>query len=71
MNLPRPENQFLSELTILRDNKIPFFATSKGPIEYVGKYYVRDDLESEMMSSKWKVFSFKNQISPEKNKRLP
>ena len=50
---------------------IPFFATSKSPIEYIGKDDVRDDLETEMMSSKWKVFSFKNQISPKKNKRLP
>ena len=36
-NLPRPRNQFSSDLTILRDNTIPFFATSKSPIEYIGK----------------------------------
>ena len=67
----RPKSQFSSDLTISRDNTIPFFAISKGPIEYIGKYNVRDDLETEMMSSRWKVFCFKNQIPLEKIKNLP
>ena len=29
VNLPRPKNQFSSDLTISRDNAIPLFATSK------------------------------------------
>ena len=71
VDLPRPKSQFSSDLTISRDNTIPFFATSKNPIEYIGKYNVRDDLETEMMSSRWKVFCFKNQIPLEKIKNLP
>ena len=71
INLPRPRNQFSSDLTISRDNTILFFAASKSPIEYIGKYNVRDDLEIAMMSSRWKVFCFKNQIPLEKIKNLP
>ena len=71
VNLPRSKNQFSSDLTILRDNAIPLFATSKSPIEYIGKYNVLDDLETEMMSSRWKVFCFKNRIPLEKIKNLP
>ena len=71
MNLPHLKNQFSSDLTILRDNRIMYFATSISPIEYVGKYNVRDDLETEMMSSRWKVLCFKNQIPLEKIKNLP
>ena len=64
VNLPRPKNQFSSDLTISQDNAIPFFATSKNLVEYIGKHNVRDDLETEMMSSRWEVFCFKNQIPP-------
>ena len=71
VNLPRPKNQFSSDLTISRDDTIPFFATSKSPIEYSGKYNIRDDLETEMMSSRWKVFRFNNQIPMYKVKNLP
>jgi len=67
VNLPRPKNQFSTDLTISRENTIPFFATSKGPIEYV-KYNVRDDVESEMMASRWNMFQFSNQITADKIK---
>ena len=71
VNLPRPKNQFSTDLKITRDNTIPFFATSKSPIEYVSKYNFKDDRETEMMSSRWNVFTFNKQISPEKMKNLP
>ena len=71
VNLPCPKNQFLSDLTVSRDNKIPFFATWKSPIEYIAKYSLRDHLETGMMFSRWKVFCFKNKISLEKNRNLP
>ena len=70
MNLPHPKNQFSSDLMILRGNTILFFATSKIPIEYIGKYNARGDLETEMMSSRWNIFCFKNQIPLEKIKNL-
>jgi len=34
VHLPRPKNQFSTDLCIDRTNKIPFFATSKSEIEY-------------------------------------
>ena len=70
VNLPHPKNQFSSDLMILRGNTILFFATSKIPIEYIGKYNARGDLETEMMSSRWNIFCFKNQIPLEKIKNL-
>lgn len=62
VHLPRPKNQFSSALLVPRDNTIPFFATSKGPIEFIGKFNVRDDRESDMMASRWHKFSFHHQI---------
>ena len=71
VNLPRPKNQFSSDLTISRSNTISFFATSKNPIEYIGKYNIRDDRETDMMSSRWNVFTFHHQIPTENIKVLP
>ena len=66
VHLPRPKNQFVTDLRIDRSNTIPFFATSKTDIEFIGKYNVRDDRESDMMSSRWMTFRFMKQIeSPE------
>jgi len=62
VHLPRPKNQFATDLVIERDNKLPFFATSKVAIQYVGKYNCHDEKETEMMNSRWKIFEFKNQI---------
>ena len=56
VNLTRPKNQFSTDLKIPRENTIPFFATSKSPIKYFGKYNMRDKRETEMMASRWKVF---------------
>ena len=70
LNLPRPKNQFSADLKIPREKTIPFFATSKSPIEYFGKYNMREERETEMMASRWKVFAFHAQISSEKLKNL-
>ena len=70
VNLPRPKNQFSSDLRLPREKKMAFFATSKAPIEYIGKYNVKDDGETEMMSSRWKIFNFTVQISPENLKNI-
>jgi len=70
VHLPRPKNQFATDLEISRENTIPIFATSKSPIEFVGKYNVRDDKETDMMSSRWNRFVFTYQIPQEKVKHL-
>jgi len=62
VHLPRPNNQFAIDLVITRENTLPFLSTSKAPIEFIGRYNCRDKRESEMMNSRWKVFSFKKQI---------
>ena len=63
VHLPRPKNQYATDLVIDRENTIPFFATSKSAIEFVGRYNTRDQMETEMMNSRWKIFDFSRQIS--------
>ena len=71
VHLPRPKNLYANDMTISRTNTIPIFATSKGPIEYIGKYNVRDDRETDMMSSRWNVFTFNHQIPLNETKDMP
>ena len=52
VHLPRPKNVFATDLCIPRENTIQIFATSKGPIEFYGKYNSRDERENDMMSSR-------------------
>ena len=63
VHLPRPKNQFATDLLVSRENTMPFFATSKSAIEYVGKYNNRDDRESDMMASRWRMFTFDKRIA--------
>ena len=62
VNLPRPRNQFASDLLIDRSNNLSIFATSEGPIKYVGKFNLQDDREVNMMVSRWQIFSFFHEI---------
>ena len=55
---------------ILFDRHTPIFATSKEPIEFVGKRGAVDEKETEMMNVRWNIFSFKHQISKEDQKDL-
>jgi hypothetical protein len=70
VHLPRPKNQYATDLCIDRKNTIPFFATSKASIDYIGRYNIRDDRESDMMHSRWQTFSFTHQIPADKAKHL-
>lgn len=70
VHLPRPKNQFATDMRISRENTIPLFATSKGPIEYVGKFNSRDDRETDMMTSRWNKFELYEQIPKEKAKHM-
>jgi len=71
VHLPRPKNQFATDMFIDRENTLPFFATSSKPIEFVGKYNSRDERETEMMASRWRLFNFTKQIPPEAIKVMP
>ena len=51
MNFSQPKNQYASDICIQRKNTIPFFAISKKPIEFIGKYNIRDKKEPAMMPS--------------------
>ena len=65
VHLPRPKNQYATDLVIERTNKIPFFATSKEPIQFYGRYNNRDDRECEMMASRWNTFEFTRKMTQE------
>ena len=71
VHLPRPKNMYATDLCISRDNHLSIFATSKCPVEFVGKYNVRDDHESVMMSTRWKVLTFTHQIPMAEAKLIP
>jgi len=57
-----PQNQFTSDMCIDRNTTIPFFATSKCAIEFIGKFNTKDERETDMMSSRWFTIPFKKQI---------
>ena len=71
VHFPRPKNVFATDLCIPRENTIPIFATSKGPIEFYGKYNSRDEHENDMMSSRWNTFKFSVQIPLSECKDMP
>ena len=62
VNLPRPKNQFPTDLLIDRSNNLAIFGTSKAPIKYMGKFNLQDERETNMMASRWQMFSFNHQI---------
>ena len=62
VHLPRPKNMYATDMRIDRSNTIPFFATSKSEIEYIGKFNQRDERENDMMSSRWLTIRFSKQI---------
>jgi len=67
-----PQNQFTSDMCINRNNTIPFFATSKCAIEFIGKFNTKDERETDMMSSRWFTIPFKKQIiNPQRFKPCP
>ena len=71
VHLPRPKNAFATDLCIPKENTIPIFATSKGPIEFLGKYNSRDERENDMMSSRWNTFKLSFQIPLSECKDIP
>ena len=53
VNLPRPKNQFATDLLTDRSNNLAIFATSKTPIKYVGKFHLQVERETDMIASRW------------------
>ena len=66
VHLPRLRNFFPNGMEILRKNTIPFFAMSKATLEYKGTYNTRDESKTEMMYSRWVIFTFHCKILKEK-----
>ena len=62
VNLPCPKNQFTSDLLTDRSKNLAIFATSKVPIKYVGKSNLQDNRETNMMASRWQMFSFLHEV---------
>ena len=56
VHLPKPKNAFTTDLCIPKENTIPIFATSKGSIEFLGRYNSCDERENDMMSCRWNTF---------------
>jgi hypothetical protein len=69
LHLPAPKTHFAKDIVFDRDT--PIFATSKGPIVFVGKGGCFDEKETEMMSARWKLFSFFYQIPESSLKEIP
>ena len=61
-HLPRPKNVYATDMETSRENTIPFFATTKEPIIFVGKYNTHDERETDMVSCHWNMFAFKHKI---------
>lgn len=61
VHLPRPKNHFATDLLIHRSNSIPIFSTSIGPFEFV-RNGMKDQKETDMMASRWRLFSFTHTI---------
>ena len=71
VHLPRPKNEYATDMCIDRTNTIPVFAASIGAIEFLGRYNVKDQRESDMMSTRWNMFTFHYQIPGTESKAMP
>ena len=68
VHLPSPKNHYPTDIEI--DSDIQVVATCKAEITYVGKYNTTDITGNEMMTVRWKVFKFHNQISEAEQKEI-
>ena len=56
------KNVYATDLHIPHSNTIPIFDTGIHPTEYVGVYGLRDEPETTMMDSRWRIFEFSHQM---------
>eukprot|EP00794_Sanderia_malayensis_P006610 gene6610-biopygen5384 len=68
VHFPAPKSQYAQDIYLEQDT--PVFATSKGAIEFVGKYNSRDPRETEMMQARWRIFEFTQQIAIQDQKEI-
>ena len=69
--LSRHKSVFATELHIPRSNAIPIFTTGIHPIEYVRAYGLKDQRETAMMDSRWRMFEFSPQIPNNDIQEIP
>ena len=62
-----PKTNYSKDIEFTRDT--PVFATAKAPISFI-KGSVMDDRETEMMSVRWRIFTFRHQFSLEEQKTV-
>ena len=60
--ISRPKNVFETELQIHRSNTVPIFATRICLIKYVWTYGLKDERETAMRDSRWRIFEFSHHI---------
>lgn len=68
VHIPTPKTHYAEDIEVTSD--IPIFATSIGPIKFVGR---SNDCagEDEMMACRWREFSFTRSIPKEEKKEFP
>ena len=69
VHLPAPMNHYAQDVCINTD--VPILATSKDIVKYVGRFNATDDMETDMMASRWKVFKFYKQIPQSEQRNIP
>ena len=69
LHLPTPKTHFAKDIIFERDT--PIFARNKEPVVFMGKRGCIDDRETEMMTARWKVFTFSHQIPQSSQKEMP
>lgn len=68
VHLPAPKTHYSTDICLQRDT--PIFATGKGPLIYV-KNGVIDQLETDMMSSRWRILKLHYQVPREAQREIP
>ena len=56
--ISHPKNIFETELHIFLSNTVPIFATGICLLNYVWTYGLKDEWETAMMDSRWRIFEF-------------
>ena len=68
VHFPAPKSQYARDIYLDKDT--PVLATSKAPIVHMGRFGIEDQRETEMMTARWRFFSFHHQIDEREQKEL-
>ena len=69
VHLPAAKNHLVSDICI--DKGTPVFAASEIVIKFIGKHNTTDEIQSDMMAIRWRVFNFTQRIACDKKKDVP